>query len=174
MEFYSGIRQSLKTQVLKRGNVLAAFGILLWLLSGAFIPLHILAYWGTPIFLLGGLLIAFGMVPYRRLTYLESHPHRIIIERKGELHFLHRGKPLFSVSLVAIEKLSYRDDPALYGIALSLKPNSNVAFHRSNVKASSYIAEVQRRHDCDLFLPYFGKNAFQEIAREIETQKQKA
>ncbi len=167
LELYSGIKQHLKTKVLRRGNIFAACGIALWLLGGALIPLHLLSFWGIPIFLLGSALIALGMVPYRRLTQLESQPHRLIIDAEL-VHIWHKGKPLMTLPLTAIHKMEYRDSPCLYGIALWIDSPQSITPLRHRIDPAIYVRETQRRHSCDLFLPYFGKHAYVELLGTTE------
>lgn len=164
------MRSNVKRTVLRRGSLFAVCGILLWVVTGALLPLPTLTTWGPGIFIIGGIFIAFGMVPYRRLTHLEDRPHRILIDA-NVLHFFHKGKELFSMPLTRIEKVEYFDDAVLYGIAVWLHPGDptvHLTGHRKNVVIRRYVAKVRRRYGCDLFFPYFSKSAYHALASSLD------
>lgn len=168
--FYSGIRSRLKHTVLFRGLLFAIFGISLWLVVGAFASMQFLHTWGFGAFLVGGGLMAFGVVPYRQLVDVENNPHRLVIIPGEAVHFFHKGKPLYSIPVQNIAKVEYRDSTALYGVAVWLKQRDNtpIIIYRSRIDPQAYVARVQKRYHCDLFLPYFPRATYTNL-EELST-----
>jgi hypothetical protein len=163
MELYSGIRSVLKRQILFKGIFFALAGVLLWVVCGALIPEDYLSVWGPVIFFGGGLLITLGIVPYKRLSHLEDHPHRLQVS-DDRLSFLYKGKPLISLPTDNIKKVEFRDDNGLYGIALWIKSDNKLFTHRSTLCPKHYMLEVKRKHHCDLFFPYFSRNSYERLS----------
>jgi hypothetical protein len=167
IELYSGIRSTLKRRVLFRGIIFALIGVILWVVCGALVPERQLSIWGPVIFFAGGLCIALGLVPYRRLTDLENRPHRLGVS-DDTLHFSHKGKLLFSIPIEAITKTEYRNGDSLYGIAIWLMPQAEIHAHRSTICSEHYMKEVRRKHECDLFLPDFGAHTYERLKELVE------
>lgn len=75
------IRSSVCSQLMKstllKGTFLAGIGILIIVLAGIFLPLQDMTIFGLPLYALGCGLIAFGLIPYRRLTALEKSPNEL-------------------------------------------------------------------------------------------------
>lgn len=167
IELYSGIRSALKRRVLFRGIIFALLGVLLWVVCGALVPEQQLSTWGPVIFFAGGLCIALGLVPYRRLTDLENRPHRLVVAEDA-LHFSHKGKLLFSIPIDAIVKTEYRDSDSLYGIAMWLTPQADIQTHRPTTCSQHYMKEIRRKYQCDLFLPYFSAHTYERFMELVE------
>lgn len=157
-QLYSGIKGDLKRQVLFKGSFVAVIGILLWIVVGSTMPTDKLTQWGGPVFLLGGALIALGLVPYRRLSQVEAHPYHLTLHPEGVIDLTHKGKVRCSVPAKAITKTAYYEAPGIYGIAIWLKPGT---------LSDAYCAKTQKRYHCDLFLPYFGRHAFDSLKQWI-------
>ena len=105
IQLFSTITDSEKRKVLARGVLLAAVGSLFWLFGDNFFH-----------FMIGALLMAIGMVPYRKLCELEKKPASItLIEDKGEKTLLYasgRGKKVL-LPVSDIHKLSYEKEKIL-------------------------------------------------------------
>jgi hypothetical protein len=140
----SSIRPSLKHSLLQRGTFLGFIGGLLFLLAGIFLPLPQLSIWGLPVLGAAFALITAGLLPYRRLSHLEMHPHEISLTEQ-RLRFSRSGKPSFTLPLSCIKRIDYRDAPRHYGIAIWLKN------------------PLPAKEGCDIFLPYFSKRSFDEM-----------
>lgn len=145
----SSIRPSLMRQAVIRGSYLSGAGGLLLLVSGAILSTHLLKLWGLPIFLISITLITWGLYPYRRLKNLENNPDRIIINQQEWLHFLRKGKAVFSTPLKNISQIKYIKEKHTYGIGVVLNLEESVR---------------------DLYLPYFSKQAFQELNDHLNAQ----
>lgn len=158
----SSIRPALMRQAVIRGSCLSGAGGLLLLITGAILPAHLLKLWGLPIFLIGIALITWGLYPYRRLKNLENNPHRIIIDQKEWLHFLSKGKPIFSTPLKNISQIKYIEKKHTYGIGVILNQEK-----QPTIKTKISCIEES---DCDFFLPYFSKQAFLELNEHLNIQ----
>jgi hypothetical protein len=125
-------------------------------LSGSLIPAAKLWAWGLPIFLTSIALITLGMLPYRKLKLLEMNPY--ILKWDDEwLHFVTKGKTLFSIPLVSIAETKYVQKGKGYGIGLWLKkplPQKMIVCDR-HFDLDAYMKRSQSEHGCDLFFPYF-------------------
>lgn len=161
----SSVKSSLKKSVILRGSLLGALGIALWLYGGIFLSMATLSTWGWPIFLIGGILIALGLWPYRKLTRLENKPHEMVVTDLEELYFSQSGVPLFQISLENIEEMAFLDDDKRYGIGLWIKNPANkyIKVLHPGINLNTYLMDCQKRYFCDVFLPYFSKLSFQEL-----------
>lgn len=148
-----------------RGSILGFAGISLWLFGGIFLPMNVLSFYGWPIFILGGLLIIVGLLPYRKLLRLENKPHEVIVTDTEELFFALQGIPTLKIALENIEEMAYLDDDKRYGIGLWIKnpKNKNISLEFSALDLNRYLSECQKDYDCDVFFPYFSKRSFQEL-----------
>lgn len=130
--------------------------------AGTFLPPSFLTLWGIPIFVAGMVLIAVGLIPYRRLAKLELKPHTLSYD--GEtLLFAKEGKPLFKISEKEIKDIRYVEKKNLYGIAIWLhRPViEKVKVLQPHFNFAAFAAESAERFEgCDLFLPYFSEKNF--------------
>lgn len=76
-----------KRRLLFRGVFLGGLGCLLFFYMGVFASLSLIEVWGLPAFFLAMGLIAWGLVPYKKISRLETHPHQVIIN-DNELLFI--------------------------------------------------------------------------------------
>lgn len=155
LKMYNSILPSLKRKVLFRGSILGFLGMLVLLWGGIFLPLKELDIWGVFIFFIGGALIALGLVPYRRLCFLERNPHEISVHDNETLQFKKKGKLHLVLPLCHIQKASYFHDEDRYGIGIWV-----------NHPLSNTPGETQ----C-LFFPYFTKRQFEELQTFIVPQE---
>ena len=143
----SSLRQALIIHALKRGSVIGGVGILLIFCAYLFLPKTLLSHVGIWIYLLGCGLIAFGLIPYRRLRRLELNPASLVVDEKGLTLIAQSHKPEV-ILWEEIDSFSYLENKQTYGIGFMLKKKRDTRLK---------LAEV------DLFLPYFSKRAFDEL-----------
>ena len=115
----SSIPSRLKRKTLFRGSFFAGSGVLLLLAVGIYSPLSFLHRWGLWVFLLGMGLIAFGLIPYRRLCFLETHPHELTIE--PEMWTVRLTQKTIRFSPQAICSAEYVEKKKESGIKLELQ-----------------------------------------------------
>jgi len=143
----SSIKPTLKRKVLMRGTLIAGLGGIILLYCGVFTPAETLEQWGMIPFLLAVILITVGLLPYRKLTRLETTPHEIVGYTNDRLDVFLKKRKRHSIPLDAIEGLHYIEKKDRYGIEL-------------------YTAEG------NLFLPYFSERAcrsLREWLSDLET-----
>jgi len=164
MKDYFVVRSSLRPSLLRRvvfsGTIVALVGVLT-LLFGLFLPNAQLNVWGIPLFICGMLCITCGLLPYRRLTKLERYPHQIVAIEDQALHFLFYGKPALTIPRSSIERLQYREEKTMYGIAVKLKrplPQKVVVHSRFNVNKVT-------DSEGNLFLPYFSQYSYDSLLK---------
>lgn len=167
---YSSVRSELKRRVLFKGTAFAIVGALLVLTSGLFLPPFWMQYFGFPLLIVGILCIAYGLMPYKRLTRLETQPHELVVTDDQNLHYAVRGQHVLTVPLQAIDRLSYCDEGVdRYGIALDLKRGmaDQVTLQKKGASIDTYLTHMRRRYACDLFFPYFSQRSYREVADSL-------
>lgn len=170
VQVYSGIRPALKRKILFQGSGKAIVGALMIVIGGAYLPPMVMKYLGLPSLALGALLIAWGLMPYRRLLRLEAQPLALLVEGDTLRYFV-GSAPFSATPLSAIERISYCDeDVGRYGIAVDLKEGGRrqVTFQQNKIRAERYFEETQRQYACDLFFPYFTQRSYREIADAVQ------
>ena len=148
-----------------RGSYSGALGVALWLYGGIFLSTSSLTFWGWPIFLIGLILIAWGLLPYRKLTRLENNPNEIILTDLEELYFSMQGTSTFKIALENIEEMAYLDDNSHYGIGLWIKSpkTKHIIVLHPTLDFQAYLKDCQKRYFCDVFFPNFSKRSFKEL-----------
>lgn len=137
----SSISSARMRHSLLRGTAYAALGLCIIILGGVFLPPEDLQIIGFPLYIVGGGLITYGLLPYRKLTLLEKNPSTLTIDR-GYLTWRRHNKPLVSIPAQDIKSFSYNSDPLHYGIHISLT-------------TGRYI-----------FMPYFSKHTYDRLVQE--------
>lgn len=166
----TSIKPKLKRFLLIRGSLLALIGVGLLLYSGIFITVDTLSNWGAAIWFISFLFIAWGLVPYRRITKIEENPNQIVVTEDEMIHYHRHGKDILSFPLAAIEEIHFVRDMGLYGIALTLKEEtqSQVPNPAISVVGQMFLWTMRRRHKFDRFFPFFserGTKQLQELLR---------
>lgn len=146
---YSSVHPSLLKKVLFKGFLLGLIGVLIILFSGTFLPPNILKIWGVWVFILGITLIAWGLIPYRKLSRLAAKPNQILVS-KDHLEYYSGGILKMSLLLQTIEKWDFIQQGTMYGIRIEIKSKSN---------------DLEKE---EIFLPYFSKRSFNELKEMIE------
>lgn len=139
------------------------------ILGGTLLPLEQLKIWGIPIFFVGIILIAIGLLPYRQLTRLQLKPHELRYDGHFLL-FLKQGKPLFKIAEESVEKIEYVEKETLYGLAIRLKRplEEKVRVLQPRFNFAAFASDsAQRFEGCDLFLPYFTKRTCEELKTRL-------
>lgn len=140
----------------------AGAGVLLLTYSGSFITPGTLKFFGLPLFGVSIFLISFGLLPYRRLTYLESHPNSLSIEGEEFLHFQENETPIFSIPLDQIEALGYFEKGDDYGITVSLKVKDvkSILLHAHSFSIEKFGKLSKKKTDADFFFPFFSRRTY--------------
>ena len=136
--FFSTIRSDTKKRLFFRALLLSIPGVFLLLGMGTFASIAAIQSWGTLTFFVGMGLIAWGMIPYRKITQLETKPYKIIVSEEAILFILHQGKQLHFTH-GGIQEVEYIEKKCRYGI--NLKTKEGKAF----------------------FLPYFSTSTYREL-----------
>jgi len=111
------ILTSYKNRALLHGSVIAGVGVAIIFLFYFIAPLHSLGIWA---YLVGLILIAIGLIPYRKLSHLELHPH--ILEMNAEsLIYTRRGKEPMVIARKDITDITFFEKKNSYGIVLTLR-----------------------------------------------------
>lgn len=125
-------------------------------------PPLLMGIWGLPLFLVGMGLIAWGLIPYRRLRSLEENPYRITLDGESSMTFISKGKPLFTVPRQAIGEMGYIEEENTYGIALHLKSPlpEKLQIENATFDLAEFRERSKKEHACDLFIPYFSQRSY--------------
>jgi uncharacterized protein (DUF58 family) len=153
------------------GSGIAAAGVAI-LIGANFLSSRLLNGWGLLLSLLSILLIALGLIPYRRLTRLQLHPNHIALEEE-HLVYLLRNSPRFRLYKEAIQELTFHRRGDEYGIGLQLfaQTAKKIAVVDPSFNMQAFI-DRSRRRGFDLYLPLFSQRAAQEL-REWHTSSER-
>lgn len=174
-QFSSCIQNSFKQRKLLKGTLLALIGAGAMVCAGTGIGAEKLSQWGWLIYSAGFGLIAWGLIPYRRLSSLEMQPHRLVINSSGDWLFSYKGKLLLGISGEALDRISYSQSAKNYGIKVHLKrPITEKIKLYSQGLALRQIRTLARTHNCDLFFPFFSKRTFMQLEQELKSVQKSA
>ncbi len=166
LKLFSTIKPTLMRSALFKGTFLAGVGVMILALCGALIPVSTMEIWGIPILLVGGGLITYGLIPYRKLCRIESVPSELILIDGKFLQLITLGKQVYSIPMVSIEKIDYLEQGDDYGITIQLKKDlrEKIVVHDPSFNMSKQQQLSRDKYSCDLFIPYFGRRSFTRIA----------
>ncbi len=151
-----------------RGTLLGAFGACFLVAAGTFLPASLLSFLGLPTLIISALLIGLGLIPYRKLSRLETCPHEIMIDGNTFLFFA-KGKPLLNIPTALIEKIEYVEKDDLYGLGIQLKSGiQKVKVLQRSFDIDAFVSDARSRFSCDLFLPYFTERTLSELTAPLE------
>lgn len=158
----SSLSTALKRRVLFRGTALACLGATILLLSGIFIPAVTLGIWGFLIITFSAALITIGLLPYRKLTFLEVNPNKLVIDHRM-VHFLEKEKEQLSIPLSVIKKIEFFQKGELYGIGLKLEHplSEKLIVYDPHFDLSGFQKKARQGFNFDLFFPYFTKRSYE-------------
>lgn len=160
-------RSSVKPKVLRstllKGSLLAGSGALMLLLAGTFFPLSQLKIWGLPILIASLIFITLGLLPYRRLTQLETSPDELQLDEKA-LTLFRKKKPLLQLPLSLIAHVHYLENSSTYGLCIHLKSASQekIKLFEKALEKGTFV-----REGCDVFFPYFSERSSQELNEHL-------
>lgn len=160
LTLFSSIKPTLLRKALLRGFFLALAGILLLILAGTLLDPTVLQIAGLWIFLASIGLIAWGLIPYRRLTKKASNPQQLVLTNEGYLELYFKGKRLLALPTHDIKKCAYLEQGDIYGIGIWLQPDFEI-------NLSGSIEQFKSPFKCHLFLAYFTKKSFDELSEAI-------
>lgn len=172
LSLHSSVSRTLMKQSLFQGFAFALIGISGLLYASVFIDLSELQRWGWLLFLFGLGLIAFGMLPYRRLSRLQLNPHELRLIDSDHIGYFFKGNPLLTLPLTSIDKMEFINRKTLYGIAVWLKPPPYppVVVHQGRKEINRLRKQGRQLAKADLFFPYFTQRAHRDLI-EWQTQE---
>lgn len=165
MTLHSSIKPSLKKKIMFRGTLISAIGLIPMFYGSLYLDVPTLSYWGVPIFFGSLGMIAVGMLPFKRLTFLENNPNKLTINDNDGFIYSHKGKKTLTIPISAIDNISYYEKNSMYGVALSLKKDleDKIVVHNQSFDFARYSNYSKKHYQCELFLPYFSRRAFKEL-----------
>jgi len=162
----TSIRNSLKKKLLFRGSLFAVIGAAILIYMAVAFSVHQLQVWGFALWSISILLIAFGLVPLKRINRLETRPHEILLSSDRELAFFLNKRKEVTLPFDRIEKIEFYDDGRIYGIAFHLKaPCRQPGFEWIYLPQ---IWWIKWKTQSQLFLPFFTKRSFNELQEHLE------
>lgn len=166
------IRPGYKLRLVLKASFGGGTGIACLVGVGAFMPLELLKVWGFPVLVAASTLIAWSMLPYRRMTRLENNPDELWTNSNGDLVYAVQKSPIMTIPLGAIDKCFYIDKPQDYGIAIAIKPHPSqkIRVHNSGLDFRAYQQATVLRYGCDIFLPFFSERSFKNISEFLAEQ----
>jgi len=126
LKLFSVAQTKVKNRLLFQGMTLGGAGVFILFVFGVWAPLTFLNAWGLLIFSLGIFLIGWGLIPYKRFTRLETHPHTILLDDKRLIFVSNKGGKCI-IPYSEIRKITYFESKTKYGLRLETK-KSRVIF----------------------------------------------
>lgn len=156
----------LRTSVIK-GTICAVIGMGLLLFATLFLSVAEMSRWGFLLFTGACGLLVYGLLPYRKLTRLESKPHLLSIDANHAITFESHAIKEFQIPRGAIDHCDYFDNQKSYGIQIWLSPErviweKIIVFNR-NLDMQEFQLQSKKNYGCDLFLPYFTERSYKEL-----------
>ncbi|WP_068468499.1 hypothetical protein [Candidatus Protochlamydia phocaeensis] len=163
-------------RALWQGFSLALIGVLGLIYWGAFARLHTLQMWGFWIFIGSLFLIAIGLLPYRRLSLLQTHPNELQAVGLDYLTFHVKGQKIVTIPFSAIDHFRYSEDARRYGLAFWLKPHSKEKVLIYSKKGFAKLRKPPAKaQGADLFFPYFSQRSYEELRKwQLEGENEDA
>lgn len=165
IKLFTTIKPALLRNALLKGTAIAGIGVIILAIAGTYAPPNLLTYLGPFVLILGGGLIAWGLLPYRKLYSLENSPNELIYTNGKQIQFIAKGKEVYTIPLEMIEKLDYIEKKNNYGIAIYLNKDTKkkIVVHNPRFDMASFQKKSQKKYNCDLFIPYFSERSFNRI-----------
>lgn len=138
---HTTIDSKYKLMLLKRGSSIAALGLFAMLFASIEIGPKLLSETGIFIFLFGVSVIAYGLLPYRKIMRLELAPHHLFIG-DDRIEYVH-GKIIECIKIDEIESLEYYEEFSGYGI------------------------KVTKKNGTKLMMPFFSKRSCERLTNEL-------
>lgn len=162
---YSSIPPILLKKTLLKGSLLAIVGALIFVFAGSFLSPLYMKQWGWTIYPGCLTLIAYGLIPYRRMSRLVLKPDQLIAKGKEDLEFFSKGEKIFRIPFSIIQDIHYIEQNTLHGIGMKLDPESIEGFIKQFPKSKKLLSTNIRIHplDYDLFFPFFTQRSFNEL-----------
>lgn len=152
------VRQTLLRKALLRGTLLGAVGVALLLFATFYHPSHTIR-WGVAFVLVFILLVSMGLIPYRRLARLQTHPDELHLG-VGSFTYIHRQTPFVTLSVEAVKDVRWIEVGELYGIGIDIDEIPG--------PAQPFATLSRRRAGCDLFFAYFSETSFREFKEYLD------
>lgn len=164
LKIRNSIQPALMRSAVAKGTLLGVTGVGLWLL-GLFLPISTLKYWGLPIFLIGGGMITWGLLPYRRLRALENTPNELVAIENQYIQYRSKGKNVLRIPVISIREMHYVEKGSQYGIGILLKDPipEKILIHDLTFNIDKFQENSLVNYRSDLYFPYFSKRSFQEL-----------
>lgn len=166
IKLFSTIKPDVLRKSLFKGTFLASLGVIILIAVTTYLPLESMATWGTLFLLVGGGLMVYGLIPYRKLVRMESDPSELILIDNQYLQFITFKKQQYTIPLTMIDKTEYVEKGDDYGIAIWFKEavDDKVVVHNQKLNMQKITAKSKEKYECDLFIPYFGRRAYTRLA----------
>lgn len=160
----TSIDPQLKKHTLLNGTALAGLGAILLVGSASYMPAVQLKYWGLWIFLFSGLLMAMGLIPYRKLCLLEVNPNELTLN-KDTLLFTQQRKLLLEIPNRSIEQLSFIQKRGIYGLRVQLKKNlpEKIRLMKKRLSKNDFVSF----ENGEFFFPYFSQKTCRFFSEEF-------
>jgi hypothetical protein len=164
LKIRNSIQPALIRNAVMKGTLLGVIGVGLWLL-GLFLPVSVLKYWGLPLFLIGGGMITWGLLPYRRLRALENSPNELVAFENKYIQYRSKGKDILKIPIQSIHEMKYVEKGSEYGIGILLKDPipEKILIHDTTFNIDKFQENSLVNYKSDLYFPYFSKRSFQEL-----------
>lgn len=171
--FRSSVKPLILRKNLFRGTFfsLIAFLLLFFLYQGG--KEGPLASWGALVFLVSLALMAYGFIPFRKLSSLLTSPSKIVCT-PTKLTFFDKGCAKMEVPYDLVDRLAFIESSNLYGITLKLKEEEElkVKLLEKAPRLKEEIAWNLLNYQAEIFFPFFDQATAKEIKDLIEASRE--
>ncbi len=166
VKLFTTIKPTLLRATLFRGTLFASIGVLLLIVVTTFLPVENMMTWGVISLLIGGGLMVYGLIPYRRLNRMENEPSELVLVDDEYLQLIIFGKQQYTIPLSMVEKTEYIEKGNEYGIGIWFAQDSEnkVIVHNQRLNMANSLKRSRQKYGCDLFIPYFGRRSYTRLA----------
>ena len=152
------IKNDLIKKTLVKGTLLSACGMLILTYCLIYLKADILEKVGFIAYLVGGSLVASGLIPFRTLSRLQLFPHRFEVDDTN-ITYIQNSVPVMQFTKNDIASMEFVDTGVEYGIGIHFKDVK----HLTIFDKKRFYSLQKNKKNFDAFYPYFTKKALTQL-----------
>ena len=169
---HTSVQKVLLKKKLMIGSIFSISGALMITSIGSFGSVVFLDHWGFSVIFLGFALIAWGLIPYRKLSRLSGSPNALKISKNG-ISYIDRNRAMFFIPFISIKNIRFIKRKDRYGIGIDLEKGlkKKIQILDPRFKPRTFLIYSQKWAQTDLYLPYFPEKACKELDEILRETK---
>ncbi len=168
----SVIHSSVLENSLLKGSAIALIGVFLIFISYYHL-LPLSEAWANLFLWAGFLLIAAGLIPYKKLSRLQINPDILYVD-DDEAHLIRAKVTRLSIPIEQIVDVAYMDTHGVNGLLLQLEKGHNISIPKDIVKATQKLAskDPTKTYSNAILLPHFPERSAIELREHVFINRQ--